>query len=197
MGNNHGVGGEMKGYPIIASVTKEEQLIEVLKSDVKRVNLMAGHIGNLEGFIYQLHEAEKQVYVHIEMIAGLGTDAHSIAYLNDRFKADGIVTTKSNAINAARQSGLKSIQRIFAIDTAAISTAIRMINNTNPDEVELMPGLMPRVTRELKAMIKQPLIVGGLIRHEHEIEEALASGADYISSGDPRIWTFYKKITSS
>lgn len=178
----------MRHYPIIASVTKEEQFVQVLQSDVKRVNLMIGHIGNIEEYIRQLHDAGKQVYAHIEMISGLGRDAHSIAYLCDKFKADGIVTTKSSAITAARQAGIKSIQRIFAIDTAAMTTAVRMINSTNPDEVELMPGLMPRVTRELKALIKQPLIVGGLIRHEHEMVEALESGADYISSGDPLIW---------
>ncbi|RCX20459.1 glycerol uptake operon antiterminator [Fontibacillus phaseoli] len=175
-------------YPIIASVTKEEQFEQVLQSEVTRVNLMIGHIGSIEEFISRLHDAGKQVYAHIEMIAGLGRDAHSITYLCDKFKADGIVTTKSSAIAAARQAGIKSIQRIFAIDTAAMTTAVKMINSTNPDEVELMPGLMPRVTRELKSMIKQPLIVGGLIRHEHEIIEALASGADYISTGDPHIW---------
>lgn len=187
----------MRDYPIIASITAEEQLNEVLASEVERVNLMAGHIGNLEGFIERLHEAGKQVYVHIEMIAGLGRDAHTIAYLSDKFHADGIVTTKTNAVAAAKQAGLKSIQRFFAIDTAAINTAIRMINSTQPDEVELMPGLMPRVIRELKTMIKQPLIVGGLIRHEHEIAEALACGADYISSGDPQIWRLYTKMTSA
>lgn len=191
----------MGNYPIIASVTKEEQFVQVLQSNVSRVNLMIGHIGNIEEYIYRLHEADKKVYAHIEMIGGLGRDSHSIAYLCDKFKADGIVTTKSGAVTAARQAGIKSIQRIFAIDTAAINTAVRMINATKPDEVELMPGLMPRVTRELKEMIKQPLIVGGLIRHEHEIAEALASGADYISSGDPRIWDYaepkiYTNITS-
>ncbi|GGH13135.1 glycerol uptake operon antiterminator regulatory protein [Paenibacillus segetis] len=178
----------MRHYPIIASVTKEEQFVQVLQSDVERVNLMIGHIGNIEEYISQLHDAGKQVYAHIEMITGLGRDAHSISYLCDKFKADGIVTTKSGAITAARQVGIKSIQRIFAIDTAAINTAVKMINSTKPDEVELMPGLMPRVTRELKAMIEQPLIVGGLIRHEHELIEAIESGADYISSGDPMIW---------
>src|SRR5262249_25390422 len=96
--------------------------------------------------------------------------------------------TKSNIITAAKQSNLRTIQRIFAIDTAAIHTAVRMINSTNPDEVELMPGLMPRITQEVKGMIKQPLIVGGLISHEEDVIAALASGADFISSGDPLMW---------
>lgn len=175
-------------YPIIASVTKEEQLSQVLVSRVERVNLMVGHICNLETIIGQIHEAGKQAYVHVEMVSGLGRDPYAIKYLADKFRADGIFTTKSTAVTAARQAGIKSVQRIFAIDTAAVQTAIRMINSTNPDEVELMPGLMPRIIRELKSTIKQPLIVGGLIRYEQEIAEALQSGADYISSGDPSMW---------
>lgn len=178
----------MNHYPIIASVTKDGQIPKLLESKVSRVNLMAGHIGNLESIIEQIHHTGKQVYVHSEMVAGLGRDTHAIEYLANKFKVDGIVTTKSNIVAAAKQAGLKSIQRIFIIDTAAMQTAIRMINNTHPDEVELMPGLMPRVIRELKNTISQPLIVGGLIRHEQEIIEALNSGADYISCGEPSMW---------
>lgn len=178
----------MKNYPIIASVTKEDQISKVLDSRIRRVNLMAGHIGNLESIIQQIHETGKQVYVHLEMVSGLGRDSHTVEYLAYKFKVDGIVTTKSNAVAAARQAGIRSIQRIFAIDTAAVHTAVRMINSTHPDEVELMPGLMPRVIRELKNTIKQPLIVGGLIRYEEEMIEALKSGADFISIGDPSMW---------
>jgi len=122
------------------------------------------------------------------MVAGLGRDNHAISYLAEEFHIDGIVTTKSNAVAAAKQAGIKSIQRFFAIDTAAVQTAVRMINSINPDEVELMPGLMPRIIKELKETIKQPLIVGGLIRYEQEIIEAIESGADYISCGDPHFW---------
>ncbi|MHC2184131.1 glycerol-3-phosphate responsive antiterminator [Paenibacillus sp. PvR052] len=70
----------MKSYPIIASVTKEEQISELLNSSVKRVNLMAGHIGNLESIIRQIHETGKQVYVHLEMVSGLGRDSHTVEY---------------------------------------------------------------------------------------------------------------------
>ncbi len=94
----------MSNYPIIASVTKEEQISKVLESSVTRVNLMAGHIGNLESIIQHIHETGKQVYVHLEMVSGLGRDAHTVEYLAAKFKVDGIVTTKSNAVAAARQA---------------------------------------------------------------------------------------------
>lgn len=179
----------MNPYPVIASITETDQIAKALTSDVKRVILMTGSITNLKQIIGQLHEADKQVYVHTEMVSGIGRDAAAIQYVAEVFRADGIVTTKSNAVAAARQAGMASIQRIFAIDSAAVETAIRMINTCKPDEVELMPGLMPRVIRHLKQRITQPLIVGGLIRHEEEIIQAIENGADFVSIGHEQFWS--------
>ncbi|PDO09607.1 MAG: glycerol-3-phosphate responsive antiterminator GlpP [Candidatus Reconcilbacillus cellulovorans] len=178
----------MNRLPIIASVTREEQIPLAAAGTVSRVNLMAGEIGRLASVVKRLHDAGKRVFVHLEMVAGLGRDASGIAYLAETFGVDGIVTTKSNAVVAAKQIGLPCIQRIFAIDTAALQTAFRMIKTADPDEVELMPGLMPRIIREAKSVVGRPLIVGGLIRRPEEIEAALASGADFVSIGHPSFW---------
>lgn len=174
--------------PIIASITKPEQIESAIQSHVKRVILMTCDILQMAEIMNSLHKADKQVYVHLEMVGGVGRDHSAVQYLADAFRIDGIVSTKSNAIAAAKHAGIRSIQRIFAIDTAAIDMAVKVIGSAKPDEVELMPGLMPRVIRDLKARLSQPLIVGGLIRHEEEIQLALESGADYISVGDTRFW---------
>ncbi|WP_409342802.1 glycerol-3-phosphate responsive antiterminator [Paenibacillus sp. MBLB4367] len=178
----------MNSYPVIASITEGHQVAKALTSRVRRVNLMTGTITNLKQIIEQLHASGKQAFVHVEMVGGFGRDASAIQYLAEEFKADGIITTKSNVVAAAKQAGIASIQRIFAIDSAAMETAIRMIKTCDPDEVELMPGLMPRVIQEMKQKIKQPLIVGGLIRHDEEIRQALENGADYVSTGDAKFW---------
>ncbi|UQZ36815.1 glycerol-3-phosphate responsive antiterminator GlpP [Paenibacillus sp. PK3_47] len=180
----------MMHNPVIASITQESQIAPAVQCGVKRVNLMTGNINNLGQIVRPLQEAGKQVFVHVEMVGGIGRDAAAIQYLAEAFKVDGIITTKSNSIATARQHGLASIQRIFAIDSAAIETALRMIKSGNPDEVELMPGLMPRIISELKQRIQQPLIVGGLIRQKEEIRSALASGADYVSIGDASLWDY-------
>lgn len=177
-----------KELPIIASITKPEQIEAVLQSKVKRVNLMTGDLMTLSSIVSDLHKSGKQVHVHLEMVNGLGRDLSTVQYLSQTFGIDGIITTKSSLIAAARQAGIRSIQRIFGIDSAAIETAIKMIGQVKPDEVELMPGLMPRVIRDLKQRINQPLIVGGLIRYEEEIHQAIANGADYVSIGDKRYW---------
>lgn len=179
---------DARELPIIASITKPEQIEAAAASKVKRVILMTGDIVRLSEIRKRLHDAGKEVFVHLEMVQGLGRDSSAVHYLAETFGIDGIVTTKSNAIAAARQAGIRSIQRIFAIDSAAIETAVKMIGQVMPDEVELMPGLMPRVIRDLKARLNRPLIVGGLIRSEEEVRIALDSGADHVSIGDQRFW---------
>lgn len=175
-------------YPLIAAVTQMDQLQVAIDSNVQRINLMAGDILRLESIVADVHAAQKQLYVHLEMVHGISRDSSGISFLAKTFKVDGIVTTKSNAIAAAKQVGLGTTQRIFAIDSAAIETALKMINSTKPDEVELMPGLMPRIIRQIRKEWDQTLIVGGLIRSAEEIEQALASGADFVSLGDAKFW---------
>ncbi|MCR2803592.1 glycerol-3-phosphate responsive antiterminator [Paenibacillus soyae] len=174
--------------PIIASITSDEQLAQAIRSQVTRINLMTGDISTLGDVVGQLHEAGKQVYVHMEMMQGIGRDASAIHYLARTFEVDGIITTKSQAVAAARLAGIRSIQRIFAIDSAAVDTGIRMIASSKPDEVELMPGLMPRIIREVRAKMSRPLIVGGLIRYKEEAREALDNGADFVSVGNSELW---------
>jgi len=177
-----------RSFPIIASITKPEQIEAALMSKVEQVILMTGDILHLAEVVDRLHDANKNVYVHVEMVGGIGRDQAAVQYLAEEFRIDGVVSTKSQVITAARQAGIASIQRIFAIDTAAVDTAVKMIASSKPDMIELMPGLMPRVIAELKARLNKPLIVGGLIRHDEEIATALESGANYVSIGDQRFW---------
>jgi glycerol uptake operon antiterminator len=174
--------------PVIASVTKDEQIALAAASKVKRVNLLAANIVHLDSVVRRLKEAGKQVFVHVDMISGLGRDLSAVQYLAQTFRIDGILSTKSQMITFGKQFNLKTIQRVFAIDSSALETAGKMIAAGSPDEVELMPALMPRVIREMKAKWSKPLIVGGLIRTQEEIDTALEAGADYVSVGDPKFW---------
>ncbi len=179
---------EQRQYPLIAAITRTEQITAAINSDVRRINLMAGDILQLESIVERVHAANKQLYVHIEMVNGISRDSSGVHFLAKSFKIDGIVSTKSNAIASAKQAGLGTTQRIFAIDTAAIETALKMMNSTMPDEVELMPGLMPRIISQIRASWNKTLIVGGLIRSEEEIRSAFEHGADYVSLGDSQFW---------
>lgn len=173
---------------IIPSIVSYDQIDSALKSNCKRINLLVGNINDIEITIGKIHRADKKVYLHIEMIDGLGRDKDTIRYLAEHFRIDGIISTHGGLIAAAKKYNISSVQRIFAIDTAALKTSIKSIKTNNPDEVELMPGLMPSIIKSVKPIINKPLIVGGLIKTKKSIENALNSGADYVSTGYEKLW---------
>ncbi|PYI53828.1 glycerol-3-phosphate responsive antiterminator [Paenibacillus flagellatus] len=173
---------------MIASVTNERSLDSALASGVRRINLVSGGIDRLQTIVRRVRETDKRLFVHIEMVEGIGRDAAFIRYMAETFRPDGIITTKSGIVQAAKQAGLIAVQRVFAIDTVALDTALRTVAASRPDEVELMPGLLPRIVRHVKDRIDSPLIVGGLIRRREEAQEAFAMGADYVSVSDESLW---------
>ena len=175
-------------FPLIASVEAFDQLGAALDSDVERVNLLIGDINSLAELVSEVHEAGKTAHVHLELVGGIGRDGAAVRFLAERVGADGVISTKSSAVAAARQLGIDSVQRFFAVDTHAVTHALRQINASRPTEVEVMPGLMPRIIREVRGKLSQPLIVGGLIRHAREVEHALACGADFVSTGGADLW---------
>ncbi|MNI99461.1 Glycerol-3-phosphate responsive antiterminator [compost metagenome] len=63
------------------------------------------------------------------------------------------------------------------------------IRQNQPDAIEVMPGLIPRVIRELRQELDTPIIAGGLIKHPEEVEAALNAGALAVSAGNKGLWT--------
>ncbi len=173
---------------IIPSIVRLDQIPVAVQSQCERVNLMAGNINTLGELNERLRSSGKQVYIHIDMIGGLGRDKEAVTFVVEKLGVSGIITTKAHLIVAAKTLHCRCVQRIFAIDTAALQTSFKLIEKHEPDEIELMPGLMPDVIRIAKSHTQKTLITGGLIRSERQVEQALASGADYVSTGYEALW---------
>ena len=174
---------------IIPSIVREEQISLAIASPCGRVNLMSGGVTHLGAYIDRLHRHGKAVYVHVEMIEGLGRDEEAVKFVLEDLHADGVIATKNLLIVKANELQRPSIQRIFAIDTAAVRTSFKTIQKNDPAEIELMPGLMPQMIGLVrKRFPRKTLITGGLIHTWGQAEAALHSGADYISTGAQELW---------
>ena len=57
------------------------------------------------------------VFLHIDLISGVGKDAAGVEYLAKTLPLDGIVTTRTHLIRAAKDVGLLAAQRLFALDS--------------------------------------------------------------------------------
>lgn len=79
------------------------------------------------------------------------------------------------------------------IDSQAFDTGLKNIVSLKPDAVEIMPGLMTRVIRQIKSKVDLPVITAGLIKQPHEVEEMLEAGCAGITVSEQKLWNFIPK----
>ncbi|MCF6136628.1 glycerol-3-phosphate responsive antiterminator [Pseudalkalibacillus berkeleyi] len=177
-----------KHNPMVAAVRDISHLDIALNSNVEIISMMAGNLSNISEIVERIHAKKKQAFLHVDLIKGLANNNEAVDFLAEKVKPTGIVTTKGRLIKKAKECDLTAIQHNFIIDTQAFSMSVRSTKQNQPDAVEMMPGLMPRVIKDLKAEIDLPLIVGGLLNTETEIKEVLNAGASAVVSGNPDLW---------
>ena len=179
---------KMKENPIIAGIKDLSKLDDALESDCQIIFLLCGTIFNLKEITKKIKDAGKLVFIHVDLVEGFSRDATALKYINEEIKPDGIISTKNSQLKVAKSLGLLTVQRIFIIDSLSIDTAIKASQMIEPDAIEIMPGIMPRITKQLSSSLDVPVIVGGLISHEEEITNAVSSGALGVSTSCKNLW---------
>lgn len=175
-------------HQTIAAVQREEDLELALGSEANIVFLLTGSIFNIQDLVDRVKNAGKHVFLHMEFIEGIAPDKSGVAYMAQHVKPTGIISTKSNLIRVAKDWKLMAIQRIFLIDRSAVARGIKAVEQSQPDAIEVMPGIMPRIIREMTNMTPLPIIAGGLVGNQEEIDEALRAGALAVSAGTSQLW---------
>jgi len=174
---------------IIAAVRSEEEFRQALKTPVGSIFLLYGSLFKLASMVKAAKSHGKKFFVHIDLVEGLGRDAVGIQYPS-RIGTDGIISTRGNLLNIAKELGLKTVQRVFILDSRSIESALESIHSVKPDMVEVMPGLLPKVITRFCDRVDMPVIAGGLIESKEEVDSAIKAGASYISTTRPYLWDY-------
>lgn len=172
-------------FPIIAAV-REDRWEQAIASPAEVIFHLECNILTVAERIRQAHDAGKIVFVHLDLSEGIGRDKAGLAYLA-QCGVDGIISTKAQLIRAAKDMGLLTVQRFFALDSQGLGSIQEMLKTTTPHFMEIMPGVLPKVIERLSSG-NTPVIAGGLIETKAEITAALRSGATAISTGSPTLW---------
>ena len=171
--------------PIIAAV-RENLFQAALASPAEVIFCLETHLLTVRKRIAQAHEAGKTLFIHVDLAEGIGKDRESLQYLA-ACGADGILSTKAQTIRAAKELGLLTVQRFFALDSQGMGAVQEMLKNTSPHMMEIMPGVIPKaISRFAGGNI--PVIAGGLIDSKQEVTAALSAGATAISTGCSELW---------
>lgn len=174
--------------PVIAALRKEEDLPGILKSNAQIIFVLCGNILTIAQVCQKLKEAGKIVFIHMDLMEGLRGDAAALAFIKEHADPVGIISTKTNIIKYGKNHGLKTILRIFMIDSLSLRTGIKNINETNPDAVEVMPGIAPKIIQAISDKTHAPIIAGGLIETKKDVMEALSAGAVAASTTAKELW---------
>ncbi|KPU27340.1 antiterminator [Caloranaerobacter sp. TR13] len=174
--------------PIIAAVNTIEKLDMAIDSPCEVIFLLTGDIFNLKKIVDKVRSKEMSIYIHLDLMEGFSKDIVALKYINENIKPDGIITTKSNLIKFAKNLGIFTIQRLFILDSLSLETGIRSVLSTKPDAVEILPGIMPKITREIHRQTRLPIITGGLIKEKEDVIKSLNAGAVGVSTSKEEIW---------
>jgi len=172
--------------PVVAAV-RGEAFNEAIASPTEVIFLLDGSVFTVEEFIKKAHSANKLIFIHIDLIKGIGKDKCGVEFLA-KLGVDGIISTRASLIKNAKEIGIASVQRYFAVDSQGVETAREMITAVKPDFIEIMPGVIDKVTQKFVSF-SIPIIAGGLIETKHEVTSALSHGAVAVSTGKKELWS--------
>ena len=178
----------LEDCPVIAAVKDETGLKECLYSESQIIFLLFGDICSVGRYVEIAKSAGKMVFVHMDLINGLGNKEVAVDFIREHTGVDGIISTKPQLVKRAKELGLFGILRIFVIDSMAFGNIEKQCASLVPDAVEILPGLMPKIIKKLCSTVNVPSIAGGLISDKEDVMNALTAGAVAISVTNQRVW---------
>ncbi|MDD4377526.1 MAG: glycerol-3-phosphate responsive antiterminator [Eubacteriales bacterium] len=173
--------------PIAAAIRTEKDFSCALKSDVEVIFLLQSNIMTLNQCVKEIHSVGKKAFVHVDFAEGLGKDRFGLEFLAKQ-GVDGILTTRTNIVKAAKDLKMIAVQRFFIVDSHSVDTAVDSIKVSKPDIIEMMPGIVTKKIAEFAAKVEMPIIAGGLVEELDEVQTALRAGATAVSTGNSQLW---------
>lgn len=171
--------------PVIAAI-RDSKWQAALSSPAEVLFYLEAHLLTVRERVREAHDAGKALFVHLDLAEGIGKDREGLQYLAG-CGVDGIISTRAQIIRMAKDLGLLTVQRFFALDSQGMGSVQEMLRSVNPHFMEIMPGVIPKaISRFASSGI--PVIAGGLIETNAEATAALGSGATAISTGCEALW---------
>ena len=175
----------LESFPVIAAA-REPSFQAALISPAEVLFCLEAHLLTVCQRVAQAHEAGKAIFIHMDLAEGIGRDREGLQYLA-QCGIDGVISTRGQIIRTARDLGLLTVQRFFALDSQGMDSVQEMLKSAEPHLMEIMPGVIPKaVSRFASGSI--PVIAGGLIETKKEVTSALEHGALAVSTGREELW---------
>ncbi|MEA4932884.1 MAG: glycerol-3-phosphate responsive antiterminator [Lawsonibacter sp.] len=174
--------------PIIMAVKDENQLEKAIASDCDILFFLFGNICNIRGLVERARQAGKLTFIHLDLTHGLSSKEIAADFAKEFIGADGVISTRPPHLRRAKAIGLLTVLRVFLVDSLSLANLDKQIDSCDPDLIEILPGVMPKIIHRVSNITKVPVITGGLIFDKEDIISALSAGAQCISTTCERLW---------
>lgn len=173
---------------IIPAIRNFKNFEKALESPHEWVVFLETRLEQLKSLVEHSRKHNKKVLIHIDLIQGLKADAYGVEYLAREVKPDGILSTRGSVIEAIKKHKLIAIQRLFLLDSLSLQNNVQQSSRYQADYIEVLPGNMPKVIKQIHTSSNIPIIAGGLITTREEVDAAIAAGAEAVSTSCTDLW---------
>jgi glycerol uptake operon antiterminator len=173
---------------IIPAIRRLKDFENALQSEHKWIVFLETRLGQLKSLVDYARRADKKVLIHIDLIQGLKADEYGVEFLVHEVKPDGILSTRVSVLELVKKQRLLAIQRLFLLDSLSLENNVKSSKRIKADYIEVLPGTLPEVMKEIYEKTEIPIIAGGLIRTKEDVHAALATGAVAISTSNKKLW---------
>ena len=177
----------LENNPVIAAVKDMKSLEDSLETDIEIVFVLFGDIISVKEISNKISERGKIGIIHVDFVEGLSNRDVAIRFIKEETSFSGIISTKASLIKMAKSYDLYAIQRIFVFDTISLNNGKNQ-SISNCDAIEILPGVIPKVIKDIASSVKKPVVAGGLIDSKEDVILALNSGAACVSTSKEEIW---------
>jgi glycerol uptake operon antiterminator len=175
--------------PCCAAIVSSGQLEPALASRAPIIFLLRGNGLDLSNVVRRVHDAGKLVAVHLDLVDGLRADHWGVAWLA-RSGVDAIITSHGQMMSVIRHEGATAIHRLLLSRRSHLDTAVAALRRSQPDIVEILPGVILPAVVDLLPPLDVPLLAGGFVRTESDARAVLAAGAIGVTTSSPALWAF-------
>lgn len=178
---------------LLPAVRKMKDLEKLMKLSYEYIVILNIHISQIRPIVDLAKSHGKKPILHADLIEGLKNDEYAAEYLCQIVNPAGIVSTRSGVITKTKQTGHLAIQRMFLLDTNALEKSYAMFERTKPDFIEVLPGIIPHMIKEVTERTGIPVFAGGLIRTVNDVEQAIHAGASAVTTSSPELWRHFEQ----
>ncbi len=173
--------------PIVENRTQFERVFQLLHANA--VWLRNCSPFDLSDYLERSYGRSFELYVNIDHINGIHPDAVGLRFLVDRFHVVNLVSSNPRVLALGKGLGLRTIQRVFAADSAGLEGALETLDPAIVDMLNISPApIIPYVLSYLLAAAPLPVIGSGLLQNTQQVRAILDAGAFSVATARQDLW---------